>query len=148
MICYKTITTHYAANCQEILTACFETPWKNVYDILALEHTFALGAFDGEKLIGFIIIGHTIDTAEILNIAVLPRYQNRGIATELMIETIAELKIRKADILFLEVSEHNTQAIRLYTRLNFQHTNTRKAYYAKTNGTYTDAYIMELNLNN
>lgn len=147
MTSYHTLNVEHATACQQILNACFKTPWQTVGDILKLERTLAIGAFENNTLTGFIIISQVLDTAEILNLAVHPTHQRKGIATHLMLKAIAELETNNVSSLFLDVNEENMQAINLYKNLHFKHTGTRKNYYAHPDGTYKAAYIMELALN-
>ena len=87
------------------------------------------------KLIG-ILIGHylyqssDLDEFEILHIAILPNFRNRGFALNLMEELEKLLNINKKSLkIFLEVSSSNKFAIKLYEKLGYKAYNERKNYY-------------------
>ena len=83
-----------------------------------------------------ILIGHylyqssDLDEFEILHIAILPNFRNRGFALNLMKELEKLLNINKKSLkIFLEVSASNKFAIKLYEKLGYKAYNERKNYY-------------------
>ena len=83
-----------------------------------------------------VIIGHylyqssDLDEFEILHIAILPKFRNRGFALNLMKELEKLLNINKKSLkIFLEVSSSNKFAIKLYEKLGYKAYNERKNYY-------------------
>ena len=83
-----------------------------------------------------ILIGHylyqssDLDEFEILHIAILPNFRNRGFALNLMEELEKLLNINKKSLkIFLEVSSSNKFAIKLYEKLGYKAYNERKNYY-------------------
>ncbi len=87
------------------------------------------------KFIG-ILIGHylyqsqDVDEFEILHIAILPKFRNKGFASNLMKELEKILKINEKSLkIFLEVSSMNKFAIKLYEKLGYKAYNERKNYY-------------------
>jgi len=83
-----------------------------------------------------ILIGHylyqssDLDEFEILHIAILPKFRNRGFALNLMKELEKLLNINKKSLkIFLEVSSSNKFAIKLYEKLGYKAYNERKNYY-------------------
>ena len=83
-----------------------------------------------------ILIGHylyqssDLDEFEILHIAILPNFRNRGFALNLMKELEKLLNINKKSLkIFLEVSSSNKFAIKLYEKLGYKAYNERKNYY-------------------
>ncbi len=84
--------------------------------------------------IAYCILIDSIDIYEIFEIAVLPEYQNKGIASKLL-----EMLEKDKDI-FLEVNELNHSAINLYKKNGFKEISRRKAYYGNK-----DAIIMKKN---
>lgn len=78
--------------------------------------------------IGYITYLNCIDHIDIISVAVKPEYRRKGIATELFnyLDKINSQKLK----LFLEVREHNLDAINLYTNLGFKHIYTRQNYYS------------------
>ena len=87
------------------------------------------------KFIG-ILVGHylyqsqDVDEFEILHIAILPKFRNKGFASNLMNELEKRLKINDKSLkIFLEVSSTNKFAIKLYEKLGYKAYNERKNYY-------------------
>ena len=90
-----------------------------------------------DKVCGYLIILDSIDVYEILAIATVEKYRNKGIAQELLD------KIKTKDI-FLEVRESNQTAINFYKKNNFKEISIRKDYYSEPT---ENAIIMKLEVN-
>ena len=90
-----------------------------------------------DKVCGYLIILDSIDVYEILAIATVEEYRNKGIAQELLD------KIKTKDI-FLEVRESNQTAINFYKKNNFKEIRIRKNYYSEPT---ENAIIMKLEVN-
>lgn len=99
---------------------------------------------DGDDcLAAMVIFWRLLDTIEILDIAVAPRYQGLGLGTYLMqtLHTVAAASgVRQVH---LEVRVSNRPAIGLYKKLGFVQTGRRPNYY-EDNG--EDAYLMTCQL--
>lgn len=93
---------------------------------------------EDEKVIAYLIVMDGIDCFEIMKIAVLPEYRNRGVARKLL------EKIKIKDI-FLEVRQSNEPAINFYLKNGFEKISTRKNYYKDND---EDAIIMKLEVIN
>lgn len=91
-----------------------------------------------DKICGYLIVLDSIDVYEILAIATIEEYRNKGIAQELLD------KIKTKDI-FLEVRESNQVAINFYKKNKFNQISIRKNYYSEPN---ENAIIMKLEVNN
>ena len=91
-----------------------------------------------EKVCGYLMVLDSIDVYEILAIATIEKYRNKGIAQELLD------KIKTKDI-FLEVRESNQVAINFYKKNKFNQISIRKNYYSEPN---ENAIIMKLEVNN
>ena len=91
-----------------------------------------------DKVCGYLMILDSIDVYEILAIATIEEYRNKGIAQELLD------KIKIKDI-FLEVRESNQVAINFYKKNKFKEISVRKNYYSEPN---ENAIIMKLEVNN
>jgi ribosomal-protein-alanine N-acetyltransferase len=76
--------------------------------------------------------------AHITNIAVDPECQQRGVATELMIDLSLTAHERGCDAMTLEVRHTNTAAQQLYRRFGFVPAGVRRKYYENRD----DAIIM------
>ena len=91
-----------------------------------------------DKVFGYLMILDSIDVYEILAMATVEEYRNKGIAQELLD------KIKTKDI-FLEVRESNQTAINFYKKNKFKEISIRKNYYSKPT---ENAIIMKLEVNN
>ena len=90
------------------------------------------------KVCGYLIILDSIYVYEILAIATVEKYRNKGIAQELL----AKIRIKN---IFLEVRESNQTAINFYKKNKFKEISIRKNYYSKPT---ENAIIMKLEVNN
>ena len=91
-----------------------------------------------DKVCGYLMILDSIDVYEILAIATVEEYRNKGIAQELL----AKIRIKN---IFLEVRESNQTAINFYKKNKFKEISIRKNYYSKP---AENAIIMKLEVNN
>jgi ribosomal-protein-alanine N-acetyltransferase len=83
----------------------------------------------GRALIGFILSRLAAGEAEILSVAVGPKWRGRGFARPLLdlhLRRLAGLGVRSV---FLEVGEHNAPAGRLYRTAGFYEVGRRQGYY-------------------
>ena len=90
------------------------------------------------QVCGYLMVLDSIDVYEILAIATIEEYRNKGIAQELLD------KIKTKDI-FLEVRESNQVAINFYKKNKFKEISIRKNYYSEPT---ENAIIMKLEVNN
>ena len=91
-----------------------------------------------DKVCGYLMVLDSIDVYEILAIATIEEYRNKGIAQKLLD------KIKTKNI-FLEVRESNQIAINFYKKNNFKEISIRKNYYSEPT---ENAIIMKLEVNN
>ena len=101
-------------------------------------NTFIYVYLVDKKVCGYLMVLDSIDVYEILAIATVEEYRNKGIAQELLD------KIKTKDI-FLEVRESNQVAINFYKKNKFKEISIRKNYYSEPN---ENAIIMKLEVNN
>lgn len=85
---------------------------------------WSLGAFDGEALAGFILLGARQMAGEtvVYDVAtgVTRAYQQQGLGDRLLKDLLARLPAWGVDSFVLEVLEHNTAAQKLYRRNGFE----------------------------
>lgn len=79
------------------------------------------------------------DEANLMNIAVAPAWQGRGLGEYLLLETLARMEAQGAAICTLEVRVSNMRAQALYRKLGFEVVGRRRRYY-QDNG--EDALLM------
>ncbi len=122
--------------------ACFSNPWSResiAHDLtenemaqyLVVEIDGAMVAYGGMWII--------VDEGHITNVAVLPGYRNRKIATLLMSVMLTAGEREGLRRFTLEVRSSNEAAKALYRKLNFKEEGLRKGYYQDTG---EDAIIM------
>jgi ribosomal-protein-alanine N-acetyltransferase len=128
---------------EEIERRAYPTPWSRSMfaSELSKSSSICLGAFEQEsrKLLGYLIIARYVDAWHVMNIAVDPEYQRRGIATMLMEELFELTSPDGRRGYTLEVRVSNAGAIRLYERLGFKGRGVRRGYYTDNR---EDALIM------
>lgn len=92
-------------------------------------------------ILGFAIFRQVVDEAELLNLAVEPSNQRRGIGHALLKEGMRRLVQARAQFLFLEVRGSNQAALALYASMGFEHLSLRPAYYQNP---CEDGYVLRL----
>jgi len=126
---------------EEIERRSYPTPWSRSMFAgeLAKPASVCLGAFEGERMAGYMIISRYVDAWHVMNIAVDPEFRRRGIATALL-ERLFELTEDESRRGYtLEVRVSNEGAIKLYERLGFRSRGIRRGYYTDNR---EDALIM------
>ncbi|HYX84466.1 MAG TPA: ribosomal protein S18-alanine N-acetyltransferase [Gaiellales bacterium] len=126
---------------EELERESYPTPWSRSMFAgeLAKPSGICLGAFQGEDMLGYLIVARYVDAWHVMNVAVDPAHRGRGIARALL-ERLFELTGDDADHGYtLEVRVSNTIAIHLYEALGFVITGVRRGYYTDNR---EDALIM------
>ena len=98
------------------------------------------------RIAGFALIRVVEDEAELLTIAVDPKWRGKRIGQALLRAVFEDLLTTTARRMFLEVSEENQAAIKLYQREGFATIATRKGYYPKPDGSQATALVMARDL--
>jgi [ribosomal protein S18]-alanine N-acetyltransferase len=119
----------------------YPTPWSRSMfaSELAKPTSICLGAFEGLDLIGYVINSRYVDAWHIMNVAVAPEHQRRGVATQLLERLFELTRNDERRGYTLEVRVTNEAAIRLYDRLGFEARGIRRGYYTDNR---EDALIM------
>lgn len=135
MIDIRALTETDAASCAAIHAQSFETGW-NAAEIKTYigSAATALGAYDKNALLGFILMGAVTDQTDIITIAVSPATRGKGIGRKLVRAAEIAAAARGAEIVFLEVAEDNAAAIVLYKGAGYQPIGKRKNYYRRKGG--------------
>jgi ribosomal-protein-alanine N-acetyltransferase len=122
-------------------------PTADFQSFLEDRNTPAYIACDAKRRIaGFALIRTVADEAELLTIAVEPRWRGKGVGRALMDAAFADLMMSPARRMFLEVDEQNHAAIRLYEKLGFSTISSRKGYYPRADGSAATALVMARDL--
>jgi len=92
--------------------------------------------FSNFKKLGFVKKGHVV------SIAVLEEFRKKGIGRVLVEESINGILLKKCDEFYLEVRCSNTEAVRLYEKLEFVIKQQLNVYYRDGE----DAFLMAIEL--
>ena len=119
----------------------YRTPWSRSMfaSELAKPGSICLGAFEGGRLVGYVINSRYVDAWHVMNVAVAPSHQRRGIATQLLEHLFDLTREDERRGYTLEVRTSNEDAIRLYEKLGFERRGIRRGYYTDNR---EDALIM------
>ncbi len=116
----------------EIERISFSTPCTEQFFLNEIfkKKAFSKIAVFEEKVIGYICANYVLHESNILDLAVLPDFRRRGVASLLMNETIGELKKRGCIFVYLKVRASNTGAQKFYELYGFKVESIRKKYYS------------------
>lgn len=98
-----------------------------------------------QATLGFALTRHVADEAELLLIAVDPKWRDRGVGAKLLKNCIIRARKSNVTLLHIEVRENN-RAINFYKRAGFEHIHRRPSYYKGVDGTCYDALSLSLEL--
>ena len=131
------------ASIETIERRSYPTPWSRSMFAgeLAKPSSLCLGAFEGEEeeLVGYLIISRYVDAWHVMNVAVDPAHQRRGVATALLGRLFELTRDDERRGYTLEVRVSNEDAIGLYEKLGFESRGIRRGYYTDNR---EDALIM------
>lgn len=118
------------------------TPWTlgNFRDCLHSGYQCRLATLEGRP-VAFMILSSVLDESHLLNIAVAPAWQRRGLAGWMLEQALANAMTDGMSVMYLEVRASNRGAQRLYRRLGFRECGRRKDYYRAGEGR-EDAVLM------
>ena len=126
---------------EEIEQQAYPTPWSRSMfaSELAKPTSICLGAFEGQDLVGYVINSRYVDAWHVMNVAVAPDHQRRGVASALLERLFEVTRDDERRGYTLEVRVSNEDAIRLYEKLGFESRGIRRGYYTDNR---EDAVIM------
>ena len=84
---------------------------------------------ESNKYIGFCSFVKVLDEAQILNVAVLPEFRNKGYGSILLDSIIENCSKLNINSISLEVRYNNEYAIKLYENKGFKKVGIRKGFY-------------------
>ena len=125
----------------EIEKRAYATPWSRSMfaSELGKRASICLGAFEGDKLIGYVVNARYVDAWHVMNVAVDPDYRRRRIASRLLERLFELTEDGHGRGYTLEVRVSNAEAISLYEALGFVSQGIRPGYYTDNR---EDALIM------
>jgi len=93
------------------------------------------------KIVGYFIASYVAGEVTLLNIAIVPEYQGKGLG-QYLLSYLKQFSIKlEQQEVWLEVRSSNRSAIAIYEKLNFVEVDIRSAYYPSDNGR-EDAIVM------
>lgn len=125
---------------------CFSLPWSKESFVNELVNQLAYyqcATIDG-NVVGYMGMWKICDEGHVTNVAVLPEYRKKGIASLLISKMIDVCKCSEINSMTLEVRESNYDAIRVYEKFGFKSLGIRPNYYQKPN---ENAIIMWKSIN-
>lgn len=130
---------------EEIERVCFSLPWsKDSFEReLANELAYYQVAEENGTIMGYMGMWRILDECHITNVAVLPQFRNKRIASMLIEKMIEICKCSEILTMTLEVRESNMPAINLYEKYGFVAAGKRPKYYTMP---LEDAIIMWKNI--
>ncbi len=146
--------TPQARSAAQLMAAAFTPQFGEAWTERDFEATLALPNVEAQLAvhpspdvplaspIGFSLLYHLADEAEILMVAVDPAQRRTGVASALLKALMASARQRRHATLFLEVRDGNLPALNLYTRHGFTITGRRRGYYNGGDGVQRDAITM------
>jgi len=112
---------------------CFSIPWSKELladELLNKMAYYQCATIDG-NVVGYMGMWKICDEGHITNVAVLPEYRNKGIASKLISKMIEICKCSEIYNITLEARESNLEAIKLYEKFGFESAGKRPNYYQK-----------------
>ncbi|MBP7547877.1 MAG: ribosomal protein S18-alanine N-acetyltransferase [Corallincola sp.] len=106
---------------------------------------YAIGAWRGERLLGFAIAETVIDEGTVIDLVVATDVRRSGIARRLLEALLERWQHAGVVSVFLEVRAGNQPARQLYHQLGFNEIGLRRGYYPAASGR-EDAVQMALSL--
>lgn len=113
----------------ELLSEIYgQSPWSKTFieENMKSESSQYFLATENQVVLGFLAVQETCGELEIVNLAVRPKAQKKGIASQLL--TVLE---DFQGTIFLEVRQSNLPAQKLYEKFGFESYHSRKNYYTK-----------------
>ena len=121
----------HVAQVAELEKICFSDPWSEKSVASELNNPLALWlvAEENDRVAGYIGSQTVVGESDMMNVAVHPDFRRKGLAEELVVSLVEELKKLESHCLTLEVRASNEPAKQLYEKLGFQQVGCRKNYY-------------------
>ncbi len=125
----------------EIEKLSFQSPWDitTFQSILSDEECYNISAVYDGQVAGYCFAQIMRKMVHLLNLAVHPDFQQKGIGRALVNEIISFARLSNKSYVFLEVRKSNSIAQALYASMGFTHVFSWRRYYSDTG---EDASIM------
>ena len=128
---------------EQVERRAYSTPWSRTMFAgeIAKPTSRCYGAFDADRLAGYLIVSRYVDAWHIMNVAIDEPYRRRGLAHHMLEQLFSDTSGDGTRGYTLEVRVSNHVAIEMYERIGFRRAGRRRRYY-HDNG--EDALIMWL----
>ena len=148
---FKKITLDEIESVAQLELESSKNPWskKQLSESISNPNNLGYLLLVQSKIIGYIIAMPSLDSADILNIAIHKDFKRKGYGSSLIDHLSMNLKQRDIKTLFLEVRKGNFAAIALYLSLGFEEISIRKNYYTNNSNQLSlkeDGIIMRLEI--
>lgn len=110
----------------------FSQPWSRAEFAALLDAarvSFVVLPGGADEVLGYAIVYHAGEAADLANIAIAPEARGRGLGRRLLMAAIEDARVRGVQELFLEVRESNHVARQLYESAGFAAVARRRRYY-------------------
>lgn len=116
----------------EIEKSAYQQPWERrlIEDSLQAPMTYSKALFTPQGAVAYAIYQVVFSEGHLLNLAVAPGSQKRGLGEKLLDMILDDSRDRGAISFFLEVRPSNEAAIHLYQKKSFKPLMTRERYYS------------------
>ena len=129
----------------EIENKTNQMPWTEAQFISSMEvGHYSVVLQEENNILGFAIYSPIIPESHLLNIAIHPNHQGRGLGDKLLQKIIFQNKTMGVKVISLEVRVSNLPAITLYEKRGFFKDAIRPNYYSGTHK--EDALLMSLKI--
>ncbi len=120
----------------------FEFPWTDEDFVRCLRQRNCIGmvAEHEDRVVGFMIYQLLRNRIHVLNLAVAPEYQRRGVGSQLAAKLIGKLSAQPRNRLVLEIRETNLAAQLFFRENGFRAVSILRGFY---HDTPEDAYLMQ-----
>lgn len=113
-----------------LMSLCVADASRELSEYLSNQNTGIFVSKSDGNITGFIALLYSFDTADILDIAVMPEHTRKGIGKNLLFYAFEHCVKKGVAELILEVRASNTAAIALYESTGFERIHIRKNYYS------------------
>ena len=132
----------------ELEARAYEFPWSRaiISGCRSVQYRIWLGELVGQlRHVSQAFLSITLDEAHILNLAVEPNLQDRGLGSQTLRYLVEDARGQGARQIFLEVRASNQPAIQMYLNQGFNEIGRRRHYYPTKDGR-EDALILGMEL--
>ncbi len=146
-MCWRIMQAQDVEAVAAIEQAAYPYPWSaaNFRDSLAHGYHAWLLCDAAGKVLGYSVCMDVVDEVHLLNIAVHPEQQRRGLGLALLARAVHMAREAGMLSMLLEVRPSNQRAREVYARFGFAQIGLRKGYYPAQQGR-EDALVLRLNL--